>query len=65
MTPTEFKAWRHRLNLDQGQAAHLLGYKHGNAVSMFESGKRLITPRIALACELLELKHPPSTAANR
>lgn len=53
MTPEEFKAWRKRLGLTQGQAAEALGLSL-RAIQYYERGEREITKTVALACAAVE-----------
>ena len=55
MTPKDFRAWRLRLGLTQGEAARLLGISL-DTVKSWEYGRRRISvPRmLSLACAYLE-----------
>lgn len=46
MTPKQFRDIRSKMGLSQHQLALLLGYEDRSTISNFESGRRLITPRL-------------------
>ena len=50
MTPDEITAWRHGLNLSKREASVLLGCSR-NSLMAYESGKRPVPKKIALAMQ--------------
>ena len=53
MTADRFRQVREDLGLSQHKMALMLGYENRASVSLFESGKREISPRLSLLMEML------------
>tara|TARA_B100002019_G_scaffold117547_1_gene100937 strand:+ start:1286 stop:1483 length:198 start_codon:yes stop_codon:yes gene_type:complete len=51
MKPDELRKMRLQSGMSQEQLARRLGYNHRSSISMFESGKRYINPRMRVAME--------------
>ena len=50
----EFAKWRLKMGLTQQQAAERLGYAHRSSINHLETGRRQITPRIKMICDMLQ-----------
>ena len=51
MTPNDLRKMRLRSGMSQEELARRLGYNHRSTISLLESGKRLINPRMRVGIE--------------
>jgi transcriptional regulator with XRE-family HTH domain len=51
MTPNDLRAMRLKAGISQEELARRLGYNHRSTISLLESGKRYINPRMQVGIE--------------
>ena len=51
MTPNELRKMRLKAGISQEELARRLGYNHRATISLLESGKRFINPRMRVGIE--------------